>query len=226
MLPQIFHQIAGQLLDIHHVILDGARKGQPLANLHVVELGPQDTGGIQQLQRPIHRHPLLGAGHAGAILRLGGLAVGHLIDKGGFAHVGDTQHHHANGAAHLALFGISGQLVLQKLTDGGGKLLRAHAALGVGLQHRIALSPEIGGPALRLLGVGLIHAVQHHHTGLSRRHLIHVRVAAGQGDPGVQDLAHRVHILDLGHDHALGFRHMAGKPAQSLYLHGVSPRNL
>ena len=226
MLPQIFHQIAGQLLDIHDIILNSSCKGKTLADLYVIELGPQDAGGVQQLQRAIHRHPLLGAGHAGAILRLGGLAVGHLIDKGGFAHVGDAQHHHADGAAHLPLFGIGRQLVLQKLTDGGGKLRRACAALGVGLQHRIALSPEIGGPALCLLGVGLIHAVQYHHAWLSRRHFVHVRVAAGQGDTGVQYLAHRVHIPDLGHDHALGFRHMAGEPAQSFYLHGVSPRNL
>ena len=224
--PQILHEIAGQFLNIHHVILDSSCKGQTLADLHIIELRPQNAGRVQQFQRPIHRHPLLGAGHAGAILRLGGLAVGHLIDKGGFAHVGNAQHHHPDSAAHLSFFSVGGQLVLQKLADGGGKLRRAHAALGVGLQHRVAFSPEIGGPALRLSGVSLIHAVQHHQPGLARRHFVHVGIAAGQRDTGIQYLAHRVHILDLGHDHALGFRHMAGEPAQSFYLHGVSPRNL
>ena len=225
MAAQILHQIAGQLLDVHDVILDGAGKRKTLTDLHVIKLRPQDAGGIQQLQRAVHRNPLLAAGHTGAVLRLGGLSVGHLVDEGGLAHVGNTQHHHPDGAAYLTLFGIGGQLVAEQLPHGSGKLRRTHAAFGIGLQHRIALSPEIGGPALCLPGIGLIHPVEHHQTGLSRRHLIHIRIPAGQRDPGVQNLAHRVHIFDLGHDHALGFRHMAGKPAQAFYLHGQSPHS-
>ena len=218
---QILHQIAGQLLDVQHVVLDSACKGQSLANLRIVELWPQDTGGVQQLQRSVHRYPLLGAGDAGAILGLGGLALGHLVDERGFPHVGDAQHHHPDGAAHLPLFGVGSQLVPQQLPDGGGKSLRTRAALGVGLQHRIALRPEGRRPFLCLGGVGLIHPVQYDHPGLPRRQLVHVRIAAGLGDAGVHDLADGIHMPDLGGDHPFCFCHVAGKPAESFDLHGA-----
>ena len=218
---KIVHQIAGQLLDIQHIVLDRACKGKTLANLGVVELRPQDTGGVQQLQCGVHRHPLLGAGHTGTILGSGGLALGHLVDKRGFPHVGDAQHHHADGTAHLSLFGVGRQLLLQQLPDGGGKFFRARAALGVGLQHRKALRPEGRCPFLRLGGIRLIHPVQHDHPGLPRRQLVHIRVAAGLGDAGVHDLTDCVHVADLGGDHPFCFCHVAGKPAQSFDLHGA-----
>ena len=217
--PQILHEIAGQLLDVQHVVLDGPGEGQTLAHLRVVELGPQDTRRVQQLQRAVHRHPLLAAGDAGPVLGFCGLAAGYLIDKGGFSHVGDAQHHDPHHTSHLPLLGIGLQLVPQQLPHGGGELGGAGAALGVGLQHGIALLPEVGSPAPGLAGIGLIHSVQHHQTGLARRQLVHIRVPAGQRDAGIQNFAHGVHMPDLGGDHPPGLGHVTGEPAQALYLY-------
>ena len=219
MFTQIFHQATGQFFQIHHIILDGTGKSQMHTHLGIVKLGPQDTGSIQQFQRIVHRHPLLGTGHAGTVLRLGGLTLGYFVDKRRLTHIGDAQHHDTDGTAHLTFFGVGGQLFLQQFPHSTGELLRTNAALGIGFQHSIALLPEIGGPTPGLDGIGLIHTVEHHQAGLPCRHLIHIGITAGDGDAGVHDLTHSVHILDLGHDHPLGFCHMAGKPAQSFDLH-------
>ena len=145
--------------------------------------------------------------------------MGHLVDKGGFAHVGDAQHHDPHGAAHLAPIGPGRQLVPQQLPDGGGKLGGACTALGIGLQDGIALSPEIRRPAAGLAGVCLVYPVQHHQAGLPRRQFVHIRVPAGQGNARVQNFAHRIHILDFCRDHPPGLGHVPGEPAEIVYLH-------
>ena len=219
---QIVHKVAGQLLDVQHVVLDGTCKGKALANLRVIELRPEDAGGVQQLQRGVHRYPLLGAGHAGAILGAGGLAVGDLVDEGGLPHVGNAQHHNAHHLAYLPLGSGGGQLVPQQLPDGSGEFLRAHAVFGVGLQHGEALPAEVLRPPAGLHRVGLIRAVEDDEPRLARGQLVHVRVAGGQGDAGVHDLADGVHILDLGGYHPLGFGHMTGEPTQVFDLHSFT----
>ena len=218
---QVVHQVAGQLLDVQNIVLHRTRKGKTLADFRIVKFRPEDAGGVQQLQGGVHGHPLLGAGNAGAILGLGGLALGHLVDEGGLAHVGDAQHHDADHAAHLTLGGVGLQLITEQLTDGGGEFLRAHAALGVGLQHGPALGAEILRPAAGLGGVGLVGTVEDDEAWLARRQVVHVRVAGGQGDAGVQYLADGVHVGKFGRDHALCFCHVAGKPAEIFDLHSV-----
>ena len=213
MLAEIFHQQRGKLLQVHDIVLDCACEGQMETHGGIVKLRPQDTGGIQKFQCAVNGHPLLCTGDAGTILGLSGLAVGNLIDKGGLAHVGDTQHHDTDGAANLPLFGIGGQLILQQFTHNSGKLVGACAALGVGFENSVTFSPEIGAPALCLLGIGLIHAVENDQAGFPCRHLVHIGVAAGDGDAGIQNLTYRVHILDFRHDHTLGLCHMTGEPA-------------
>ena len=204
--------MAAQGLRIQNVVFYRAGIGQVQTHALVLELGPQDTRRVQQLQPTVDRHPLLAAGNAGAVLCLGGLAARHLIDEGGLAHVGDAQDHHPDHPARHALFGIGLQLVRQQFPDGSGKLRRSLAAPGVGFQDGIALGPEIRRPLLRGFRVCLVHAVQHHKTGLPRRQLVHVRVSAGHRDAGVQNFAHRVHILDLVGDHPPGLGHMTGIP--------------
>ena len=145
--------------------------------------------------------------------------MGHLIDKGGLAHIGDTQDHDTDHLAYLALGRGGGQLIPQQLADGGGKFLGTHAVFGVGLQHGAALGAEILGPAAGLGRVGLVGTVEDDEPGLAGGQLVHVRVAGGHRDAGVHDLADGIHILDLGGDHALGLGHVTGEPAQIVDLH-------
>ena len=217
MRPQIGHQVAAQGLHIQNIVLYCPGIGQVHAHALVVELGPEDAGGVQQLQVPVNGHPLLGAGDAGPVLGLGGLAARHLVDKGGFTHIGDAQDHDPHYPAGHAPLRVGAELVRQQFPDGPGEFRRAHAAFGVGFQHRVALGPEVLRPAFGPLRVRLVHPVQHHHPGLSRRQFIHIRVPAGNRDAGVQNLAHRVYILDLLGDHPPGLGHVAGIPLNVHY---------
>ena len=219
MLPEVLHQVAGELLNIQHIVLHSACKGKTLANLRVVKSRPEDAGCVEQLERRVHGHPLLRAGDAGAVLGAGGLALGDLIDKGGLAHVRDAEHHHAHDAADLPLRGVGGEFIAQQLAHSRGELRRPGAALGIGLEHGAAAFAEIRRPALRLARVGLVDAIEHDQAGLVRRHLVDVR----ERDARVDDLTHGVHVPDLGDDHPLRLGHVAGKPTQILNLHGYSP---
>ena len=223
MRTEVRHQAGGQILHIHHVVADGAGKPEAHAHVRVLEFRPEDAGRVQKLQRFIHRNPLLAARHAGAVLRLGGLSAGHLVDEGRFADVRDAEHHHAQHAPDLPLFLVSAQLVRKQRAHGGRELLHARAGLGVDLQHRIALRAEPCRPLLRRLGVRLIDAVEHHDARLARRQIVEVGVAARARDARVDDLAHRVHAADLGGDHAARFCHVSGEPAQTFQLHDRFP---
>ncbi len=156
---QQLHEMHGKGFDIHHIILHRAGIAELQAHLRVLKLGPQDTGGVQQLQAPFHRDPLLSAGDAGPVLRLGGFSARHLIDKGGFSHVGDAHHHHPDGSADLALFLIPADLLLEQLLDLGGKLIGALPVFAVRFQHHHALCTEPGRPLLCCRRVRHIDAV-------------------------------------------------------------------
>ena len=108
---KVGHEMAGQCFNIQNIVFHRAGEGKVQSYALVLELGPEDAGGIQQLKAAVDGHPLLGAGDAGTVLRLGGLAAGHLIDKGGFAHVGNAQDHHPDHTAHLPLFGVGLELL-------------------------------------------------------------------------------------------------------------------
>ena len=215
--PQIGHQVAAQGLHIQNIVLHRPGIGQVHAHALVIKFRPENTGGVQKLQIPINRHPLLGAGNAGAILGFGSLAARHLIDKGGLAHVGNTQDHDPHHPAGHTPLRVGAELVRQQLPDGPGEFRRAPAAFGVGFQHRVALGPKVLRPAFGPLRVRLVHPVQHHHPGLSRRQFIHIRVPAGNRDAGVQNFAHRVHVFDLLGDHPPGLGHVAGIPLNIHY---------
>ena len=66
----------------------------------------------------------------------------------------------------------------------------------------------------------LIHPVQNHQPGFARSQLVYIRVPAGDRDPGVQNLAHGVHIAELLGNHPPGFGHVAGVP---LNVHTITP---
>ena len=175
-------------------------------------IGPEFPQGPQQRRRrqQIQQHPRPGSQQQ---IQLGLAAAYPRQGPQG------PQHHDPHGAARLAPLGPGGQLVPQQLPDSGGKLGGACAALGIGLQHSIALFPEIRRPAAGLAGVRLVHPVQHHQAGLPRRQFVHIRVPAGQGNARVQNFAHRIHILDFCRDHPPGLGHVPGEPAQIINLH-------
>ena len=183
--PQVGHQVAAQGLHVQNVVLHRAGVGQVQAHALVLKLGPEDAGGVQQFQVLVDGHPLLGPGNAGAVLGLGGFPACHLIDKGGLAHVGDAQDHYPDHPARLSFFRIGPELVREQLPHSGGKPGGALSPLGIGLQHSISLGPEIGGPAVGGGAVRLVRPVQNHQPGLPRRQFVHVRIPAGDGDPGI-----------------------------------------
>ena len=116
------HQAAGKFHNIHDIVLHGASVGQIQANGLILKFGPEDTGGIQQLHAAVHRHPLLAAGDAGPVLGDSGFPLGHLIDKGGFTHIGHTDYHSPHLAAHLAFGCPRGDLIPQQRTHHRRKL--------------------------------------------------------------------------------------------------------
>ena len=210
--------MAGQGLHVHDGVPHGPGEGQVQTDRLILKLGPQNTGGIQQLQTLIHGDPLLAAGHAGAVAGLGRLFLGDFIDEGGLAHVGDTHDHGPHRAAHLALFFPPGDLFLQRPAHDGGELLHPCPAAGVALQHRDALAAEAGSPLLAGGGVGLVGPVEDDHARLAAHQVVDVRVPAGDGDAGVDDLRHHVHVFEVFPDHPPGLGHVAGIP---LDVHGL-----
>ena len=206
------HQAAGQLLAVQNLVSHSACKGQMHASGLVLKFGPENAGGVQQVQALVDVHPLLATGDAGAVPRLGRFAAGHLVDEGGFAHVGHPHHHHPHGTAHLALGSPGLNLLPQGLLDHIGKLVDALAALGVGLQHRIALLTKPGHPLGGDLGVCLIGPVEDDHAGAVPHHGVNVRVAAGDGNAGIHHLRHHVHELHVLLHLAAGLGHMSGIP--------------
>ena len=103
MLPKIGHQMTAQGLHIHDFVFDSACKGKYHASVRVLKFRPQDARCVQQIQGTVHVDPLLAPGNAGAVPRLSRLLPGHLIDKGGLSHVGDSHHHGPHRTAYLAL---------------------------------------------------------------------------------------------------------------------------
>ncbi len=199
-------------LHVHNFVLHRPSKGQIHAGGLVLELGPEDAGGIQQVQPLVHVDPLLAPGDAGAVAGLGRLLFSHLVDKGGLAHVGHPHHHSPDRTAHLALLPPFGNLVPEHPLDHGGKLIDPPAGTGVGLQHGVALAPEAGPPGPVLGGVGLIRPVEDNQAGLAGADGVNVRVAAGGRDAGVDNLHHHVHQLQVGLDLTPGLGHVAGIP--------------
>ena len=205
--------MTGKLLCINDAVADRAGKSKLDPHRLVLKFWPEDTRGIQKLQRFIDRHPLLCARDTGAILRFCRLASGNLVDKRRFPNIRDAEHHHAHDAPDLSFFLVGAQLLAQKLTHGGGKAIRAGAAFGVHFQNGTAARAEICRPLLRLRRVRLIDPVQHNKARLSNRKLVDIGVAARHRDARVEDLAHGVHVTDLGSDHAARLCHVTGKPA-------------
>ena len=69
--------------------------------------------------------------------------------------------------------------------------------------------------------VGLIRPIQDNQPGLSGADGVNVRIPAGHRNPGVNELHHNVHVLQIGLHLAPGFGHVAGIP---LDVHAVPPR--
>ena len=198
-------------------------KAKTHADAAVLKFRPQDARRIKELERLVDRHPLLRARDAGAVLRLGALAAGDLVDERRLANVRDAEHHHAQHAADLALGLVRGDLIAQQRAHGGRKLLHAPALLGVRFDDGVAERAEIRRPLFRHLRVGLIDAVQNDQTGLARRQLVHIGVAAAHRDARVQNFAHGVHVAELRRDHAAGLGHVPREPAQRIQLHLLVP---
>ena len=49
MLTQIFHKKTAQFFNVHHIIFDSSGKCKAHPHIYILELGPKDTRGIQQL---------------------------------------------------------------------------------------------------------------------------------------------------------------------------------
>ena len=211
--------MASQCLHIHDVVLHRTGECQAHPGLHVLKLGPQNPRCIQQFQPPVHCHPLLSPGNTRAVAGFGRLLPSHLVDEGGLAHIGNTNHHSPHRTAHQTLFLPSGDLVLQHLLHHAGELIHPGACFRIGLQHRPALLPEPRPPGPVSGRVGLVRPVEHHQPGLARRDGVDVRVPAGHRDPGVDDLHHDVYIFQIRLDLPPGLGHV---PRIPLDIHGFS----
>ena len=165
-LGQQLDQMACQGLHVHDGVPDRAGKGQMQPDGLILKLGPQNSGGIQQFQPLVHRDPLLSPGNAGPVPGLGGFLLGHLVDKGGLAHIGNAHHHGPDRPAHLALLLPPGDLLFQCRPHHGGKLLDPRAAAGVTLQDRDSLGPKVRPPDLAGGRVRLVGPVENDHPGL------------------------------------------------------------
>ena len=214
--------MAAQRLHIQNIILHRAGESQIQSHALVLKFGPENSRRIQKLHLLIQAHPLLGAGNAGPVLCPGGLPSCDLIDKGGFSHVRNSQNHHPQHPV-LALLRVSPELLRQQLPDSRRELLGSRPGSGVGFQHREALFPEIRRPLPGARRIRLIHAVQHDQPGLARRQRVHIRIPAGHRNPGVQNLAHRIHIFQLLRNHPAGLGHMTGVPL-NIHAHALCAR--
>ena len=204
--------MAAQGLHVHDVVLHRPGKGQVHADGLVIKLGPQDARGVQQVQGLVHIYPLLAPGDTGPVPRLGGLLPGYLVDEGGLAHVGHPHHHGPHRTAHLALLPPFGDLILQHVLNHGGKLVHAASRFGVRLQHSVALTAEKGGPLFVPGGVGLVGPVEDDEPGLAGADAVDVRVPAGHGDAGIDDLHHDIHVFQVRLDLPAGLGHVSGVP--------------
>ncbi|SBW04766.1 hypothetical protein KL86CLO1_11947 [uncultured Eubacteriales bacterium] len=206
------HQVAAQCLRVHDIVLHRAGKGQVKAGLWILKLRPEDTGSIQQIEGRVHCHPLFATGHAGLVPRLSGLAPRDLIDKGGLAHVGDAYHHGTHRAAHLTLGAPLLDLLLQGELDNGRELVHSPALLRIGFHHRPAFAFKPLAPDPVSGGVGLVSPVEDDKAGLVPHQAVNIRVAAGNGYPGIDDFGHDIHKLQVLGNHPLRLLHMPREP--------------
>ena len=203
--------MAGQLLRIHNILFDRAGICQLHTHIGIFKFGPQNTGGIQQKQPIIHRHPLLTSGNTGTVFCLGTLSAGNLVDQCGLANIGNSNDHHTQRAVH-ALCGISLNFLLQYRTDSGLKIGNSLSAFAIRCQccHSTAAKP--GDPPFRCVRIRQIRPIQNNNTGFICTNGIYIRVSAGHRDPGIHDLTNRIHLLQICFDLAAGLGHMTGIP--------------
>ena len=216
-MPPEQRQKAGRKgLQIHDIVLHRAGVSKAHAHFPVFKFRPEDSRRIQKKKPLIHGDPLLSPGDTGAVLRLGALASGDLIDEGGLSHIGDAGHHDLQRPTYLTLFLIALELLGQHGADGWNKSADALAALAIGLQHRHPLAFKPGRPAAHHGRIRLIDAVEHHQARLSSHNLIQIRIAAGGRDARIKNFADPVHQFEALLHHPAGLGHVAGVP---LYVH-------
>ena len=225
LLGEQLHQLAAERLHIQNIVLDRACARQQDAHALIVELGPQDARRVEQVDAALHAEPLAAARHARLVRRLGGLAAEDAIDKGGFAHVRDADHHHAHRLAHKAFFVPLGDLIRQQRAHCVCERLRACAGAAVGLDDRHALTAEVFCPLRGLFRVRQIDAVEDHQPRLARGDLVHIRVARHLRDARVHDLADRVHLLDILRHLPAGPGHVPGIPL-NVHRYATDPNSL
>ena len=204
--------MTAQGLHIHNFVFHSSGKSQIHTGSFVLELGPENTGGVQQVQALVYIDPLLPPGDAGAVAGFGGLLLCHLVNEGGFAYVGHPHHHGADRAAHLSFLPPLGNLVLENVLNDGRKLLYPPAGAGVGLQNGVSLCLKISGPGFVLRRVGLVCPVEDDQAGLWAADGIDVWVAAGGRNTCVNNLYHNVYQFQVGLNLPPGLGHVAGIP--------------
>ena len=228
LLHQVFHQTDGKHLLIHDVIVDGSDKRQCAGILLVAEVGPEQTGRIEQFQIRRDAHPLIAAGHAGAVARAGDGCAVDAVGERGFTDIRHADDHHADGLFDAACshFGNGfGAGFLNSRND----ILRL-AADAVKAHAVNALCAEIRKPRTGLVFLRQIRLAQHEQAAFALDERIQIRISAGSGDSRIAKLDDDIHPTELIGERALRPCHMSGIPVDfflvgaehHFFVHGTS----
>ena len=107
------------------------------------------------------------------------------------------------------------------MTYGRCKSIDTFTALAVRGDGCPALGFEIIRPFGCRFRICKIHAVQNYNPGLVSTNAINIRIATGNGDPGVHDLTYSIHLLQVLLHLAAGLGHVTGIPLDIhlLFIH-------
>ena len=213
-------QAASQLFTVQNLIPDGAGIGQMTGDLLILELRPEHTRGIQKLNPVRRNEPPVFPGDARPVLHLGLAAPGQPVDKGGFPHIGNPQHHHPDRAASHSFAFPDGQLIRQQFPEQGGKPLHAPAGFAVRPHGGSARCPEESAPRACGRLVRQIRLIQHDQPGFFPHQPVQLGVPGADGNTGIDNLHGGVHQPQALFDFSPRPGHVARKPLNgAAFLH-------
>ena len=213
---QITQKPQSQLLAVQDLVPDGADQGQAHADGLIVELGPQDAGGIQELYAAAQPDPLLAPRDAGLVACLGTGPARKGIDKGRFTDVGDPGDHGPEGPADDPARLVAGDLLPAGLLHIPAHDLPRLLLAGIGRHCQKAPLPEKVQIGLCPRRIRQVRLAQQDHAALPAAEGIDVRIAAAHGDPRIHQFDHQIHQADIFLHHPPGLCHMSRIP---LYVH-------
>ena len=211
-LGQQLDQMACQGLHVHDGVPDRAGKGQMQPDGLILKLGPQNSGGIQQFQPLVHRDPLLSPVTPGRSPALADFFLATLLIKVDLPTLGMPTTMARTGrptwpfSFHLAICSFSAARITGENCLTPAPLRASHSKTEIPWARKYA--PQT------LLAAGSAWSARLRMTtrGFPPHQLVQVRVPAGNGNPGVNDLGHHVHIFEILPDHPPGFGHVARVP--------------